>query len=56
MLSIGLPGWYINVIVTIVDIIHRPVFYFKHMMDNIPTSQETLHLRYELNSLMISIG
>jgi hypothetical protein len=30
MLSIGLWRWYINLTVTIVDIIHGPVFYFKH--------------------------
>jgi hypothetical protein len=30
MLSIGLWRWYINITVTIVDIILRPVFYLKH--------------------------
>jgi hypothetical protein len=29
MLTIGLWRWYINVIITIPDIIHCPVFYFK---------------------------
>jgi hypothetical protein len=27
--------------ITILDIIHRPVFYLKHTMDNFRTSQET---------------
>jgi hypothetical protein len=31
---------YINIIVTIVDIIPRSVFYLKHTMDNVRTSQE----------------
>jgi hypothetical protein len=30
MLSIGLWRWYINVTITILDIIHRPNFYLKH--------------------------
>jgi hypothetical protein len=30
MLSIGLWRWYINIITTILDIIHRPVFYSKY--------------------------
>jgi hypothetical protein len=30
MLSIGLWRWYINITITILDIIHRPVFYLKH--------------------------
>jgi hypothetical protein len=29
MLSIGLWEWYINITITILDIIHRPVFYVK---------------------------
>jgi hypothetical protein len=29
MLSIGLWQWYINITITILDIIHRPVFYFE---------------------------
>jgi hypothetical protein len=29
MLSIGLWRWYINITITILDIIHRPVFYLK---------------------------
>jgi hypothetical protein len=29
MLSIDLRRWYINVTITILDIIHRPVFYLK---------------------------
>jgi hypothetical protein len=30
MLSIALRRWYINLTITILDIIHRPVFYLKH--------------------------
>jgi hypothetical protein len=30
MLYIGLCGWYINITITILDIIHRPAFYLKH--------------------------
>jgi hypothetical protein len=30
MLSIGLSRWYINITITILDIIHRLVFYLKH--------------------------
>jgi hypothetical protein len=30
MLSIGLWRWYINITITILDIIHRPVFYLKY--------------------------
>jgi hypothetical protein len=41
MWSIGLWKWYINITITILDIIHRPVSYLKHMIDNVPTSQET---------------
>jgi hypothetical protein len=29
MLSIGLCQWYVNVTITILDIIHSPVFYLK---------------------------
>jgi hypothetical protein len=28
--SLGLWRWYINITITILDIIHRPVFYLKH--------------------------
>jgi hypothetical protein len=50
---------YINITITIVDIIHRPVFYLKlnstlqvcpYLTGNI------LRLRYESNSFMLSIG
>jgi hypothetical protein len=30
MLFVGLWRWYINITITILDIIHRPVFYLKH--------------------------
>jgi hypothetical protein len=30
MLSIGLWRWYINITITILNNIHRPVFYLKH--------------------------
>jgi hypothetical protein len=29
MLSIGMCRWYINITLTILDIVHRPVFYLK---------------------------
>jgi hypothetical protein len=32
---------YINITITILDIILRPVFYLKHVMGNVRTSQET---------------
>jgi hypothetical protein len=28
--SVGLWKWYINIIVTVLDVIHRPGFYLKH--------------------------
>jgi hypothetical protein len=40
MRSKGLWRWYINIMVTILDIIHRPAFYLKHKNDNTCTSQE----------------
>jgi hypothetical protein len=44
MLSIGLWRWYINIIITILDIVHRPVFYLKgttfRNMDLFPPSGE----------------
>jgi hypothetical protein len=40
MRSTGLLRWYINITITVLDIIHRPVFYLRHMMDNVRTSQE----------------
>jgi hypothetical protein len=42
--SIGLQRRYINITVTILDIIHRPVFYLKHTMDNVRTSQKTRYV------------
>jgi hypothetical protein len=45
--SIGLWRWYtcINITVTNTsDIIQRPIFYLKHMMDNDRTSQETRYV------------
>jgi hypothetical protein len=65
---IGLWRWYINITITILDIIHRPVFYLKHDVSCrcfkqrnvnkiyrfVRTSQETFPL--ESNSLMLSIG
>jgi hypothetical protein len=32
---------YINKTITSFDIIHRPVFYLKHMINIVPTSQQT---------------
>jgi hypothetical protein len=61
MLSIGLWCWYINITITILDIIHRPVFYLKlnwtQLYKFVRTSYEThLRPRYEPNRLMLSIG
>jgi hypothetical protein len=41
MLSRGLWRRYIDITIAILDNIHRPVFYLKHTMDNVRTSQET---------------
>jgi hypothetical protein len=47
MLSIGLWGWYINITITILDIIHRPVFYLKLTfwgLDNVSFARHGLSL------------
>jgi hypothetical protein len=68
--SLGLWRWYINIAVTILDSIHRPVFYLKHDVSCRCVKQKnvnkiyvwpyftgnTLRLRYESNRLMLSIG
>jgi hypothetical protein len=36
----GLWRWYINIIITIIYIIHRPGLYLIHIMDTVRTSQE----------------
>jgi hypothetical protein len=46
--SIGLWRWYINITITILDIIHRPVFYLKH---DVSETGFCLHLRVELTQL-----
>jgi hypothetical protein len=59
MLSIGLWRRYINITITIVDIIHRPVFYLKlnsTLYVCLYLTGNTLLLRYEPNRLMLSIG
>jgi hypothetical protein len=59
MLSIGLWRWYINITVTILGIIHHPVFYLKlnSTLQVCPyLTGNTLRLRYEPNRLMLSIG
>jgi hypothetical protein len=59
MLSIGLWRRYINITITILDIIHRPVFYLKLSSTSIVClylTGNTLRLRYEPNRLMPSIG
>jgi hypothetical protein len=56
---IGLWRWYINVTITIMDIIHRPVFYLKlnSTLQVCPyLTGNTLRLRYEPDRLMLSIG
>jgi hypothetical protein len=59
MLSIGLWRWYINISLTILDVIHRPVFYLKlkttlyvcpYLTGN------TLRLHYVSNRLMLYIS
>jgi hypothetical protein len=59
MLSIGLWRWYVNMTITILDIMHRPVFYLKlnSTLYVCPYhTRNTLRLRYEPNRLMLSIG
>jgi hypothetical protein len=59
MPSIGLWRWYINISITILDIMHRPVFYLKlnSSLYVCPyLTGNTLRLRYEPNNLMVSIG
>jgi hypothetical protein len=49
----------INITITILDIIHRPVFYLElnSTLYVCPyLTGKTLHLRYEPNRLMLSIG
>jgi hypothetical protein len=41
MRSIGFRRWYNNITITILGISHRPIFYLKHAMVNVRTSQET---------------
>jgi hypothetical protein len=55
MRSVGLWRWYINITVTILDIIRRPVFYLKHGGCSYLTGN-TLLLCYESKRLMRSIG
>jgi hypothetical protein len=59
MRAIGLWWWYINITITILDIIHRLVFYLK-LSSTLQVSPyltgNTLHLRYEPSNLMLSIG
>jgi hypothetical protein len=59
MLPIGLWRWYIHITITIMDIIHRHVFYLKlsSTLYACPyLTGNTLRLRYEPNRLMLSIG
>jgi hypothetical protein len=59
MLSIGLWQWYINTTITILHIIHCPVFYLKlsSTLQVCPyLTGNTLRLLYEPNRLMLSIG
>jgi hypothetical protein len=59
MRSIGLWRWYINITITILDIIHRPVFYLKlnsTLYVCLYLTGNMLLLRYESNRLMLSIG
>jgi hypothetical protein len=61
MLYIGLWRWYINILVTItiLDIIHCPIFYLKlnsTLQVCVYLTGNTLCLRYEPNRLMLYIG
>jgi hypothetical protein len=52
MLSIGLWPWYINVTVSILDIIHRPLFYFKHdVSETVPALRLYLLIRAQCSEL-----
>jgi hypothetical protein len=44
MPSLGLWRWYINITITVLDIIHRAVFYLKQAIDNVHTSLETRYV------------
>jgi hypothetical protein len=59
MLSICLWRWYINITITILDIIHRPEFYLKlnsTLYVSPYLTRSIVRLRYEPNRLMLSIG
>jgi hypothetical protein len=59
MLSIGLWQWYTNTTITVLHIIHRPVYYLKlnpTLSICLYLTRNTLRLRYEPNRLMLSIG
>jgi hypothetical protein len=43
-ISLSVKLWHINITITIVSIIPRPVFYLKHRMDNFRTSREAHHV------------
>jgi hypothetical protein len=54
MRCIGLWRRYINIIITILDIINRTVFYLKHKIGNVRTSQEKHYVSatsQEVNSI-----
>jgi hypothetical protein len=48
MLSMGLWRWYINITITILNIMHRPVFYLK---DEISGTEFCLRLQVESTQL-----
>jgi hypothetical protein len=57
MRSIGLWQWYINIPITILNIIHCPVFYLKQKMDNVRTALEIHYFSAtEPNRLMRTTG
>jgi hypothetical protein len=49
MPSIGLWRWYINITITILDIIHRPVFYLRH-----DVSETGFYLRLQVKPTQLS--
>jgi hypothetical protein len=59
LMELGLWPYYINITITILDIIHLPVFYLKlsSTLQVCPyLTGNTLRLHYEPNRLMLSIG
>jgi hypothetical protein len=55
MLSIGLWRWYINITITILDIIHRPVFLFETQLNSLGLSvPDRKHITSSLQTQQIN--